>query len=47
MRCYGVERPPLPLNANERRWLAEQQQAQEPDAGQGALFALDDRRKAA
>jgi len=47
MARYGVERPPPPISLNERRWLAEQERAEQPDAEQGALFALDDTRKAA
>ncbi len=47
MARYGVERPPPPISLNERRWLTEQEQAAQPDAEQGALFALDDTRKAA
>jgi len=45
MRRYGVEKPPLPLNANERRWLAEQEQAHQPKGEQSALFTLDDTRE--
>ena len=47
MARYGVERPLPPISLNERRWLAEQERATQPDAEQGALFALDDTRKAA
>jgi hypothetical protein len=47
MARYGVERPPPPRSLNERRWMAEQERAQQPDAQQGALFMIDDTRKAA
>jgi hypothetical protein len=47
MKRYGVERPPPPISLNERRWLVEQERTQQPDAEQGALFTLDDTRKAA
>ncbi len=47
MARYGVERPPPPISLNERRWMAEQERAQQPDAQQGALFMIDDTRKAA
>ncbi len=47
MQRYGVERPPPPISLNERRWMAEQERAQQPDAEQGPLFTLDDTRKAA
>ncbi len=47
MQRYGVERPPPPISWNERRWLAEQERATQPDAEQGALFTLHDTRKAA
>jgi hypothetical protein len=47
MKRYGVERPPPPIPLNERRRMAEQERAAQPDAEQGALFDLDDTRKAA
>ncbi len=47
MARYGVERPPLPISLHERRWVAAQERAAQPDAAQGAVFALDDTRKAA
>jgi len=47
MQQYGVERPPPPISLNERRWMAEQERAEQPNAEQGALFALNDTRKAA
>ncbi len=47
MARHGVERPLPPISLNERRWLAKQERAAQPDAEQGALFALDDTRKAA
>ncbi len=47
MARYGVERPPPPISWNDRQRMIEQEQADQPDAEQGALFALDDTRKAA
>ncbi len=46
-RNSTVERPPPPICLNERRWMIEQERAAQPDAEQGALFVLDDTRKAA
>ena len=47
MKWYGVERPPPPISWNDRQRMIEQEQAEQPDAEQSALFALDDPRKAA
>jgi len=47
MARYGVERPPPPIPWNERQQRAEQERAEQAAAEQGALFALDDTRKAA
>ena len=47
MKRYGVERPPPPIAWNDRQWMIEQERAEQPAAEQGALFTVDDTRKAA
>ncbi len=47
MQRYGVERPPPPIAWNDRQRMIAQERADQAAAEQGALFALDDTRKAA
>ncbi len=47
MARYGVERPPPPIAWNDRQRMIEQERADQPDAEQSALFALEDTRKTA